>query len=65
MMPSDRGNSPAEPGSIPSLAFREARRIEAAALDLDSFPEPIVRPKFQASEDLLRTYLKEELYVSL
>ena len=65
MVPFDGGNSPAESGSATVPALREARQIEAASLDLESFPELIIRPKFQGSGALMRTYMKEELYVSL
>lgn len=65
MAPFDGGNSPGESNSATSPAPRKTRRIEGEPHDPDAFPEPIVRPKFQGSQDLMRTYMKEEFYVSL
>ena len=65
MTPFDGGNSPGESGSATSPALRETRRIETAPVDPDAFPEFTGRPKFQGSDALMRTYMKEELYVSL
>ena len=65
MAPFDGGNSPGESGSATSPALREVRQIEAESIDPDAFPELTGRPKFQGSETLMRTYMKEEFYVSL